>query len=127
MVPLSLTISLPSATSGPGGPSQTQNEPVHILLKTASQKTLEGLSCSEINLPRGPKFPAAFSASTVLDTRPALPGVPDPIAHSSLDCAASVHQFTDSANVCFEPTVCQELDLGFRYREEQTSQPPTSK
>lgn len=81
----------------------------------------------------------------MLNTRPALPGMPDPIAQSSLDYAASVHQFTDSVNVCFEPTVCQELDLGFRYPEEEegeqgvregegaegegeeTSQPPTSK
>lgn len=79
----------------------------------------------------------------MLNTRPALPGMPDPIAQSSLDYAASVQQFIDSANVCFEPTVCQELDLGFRYREEEegeegvgegeegegeeTSQPPTSK
>lgn len=66
--------------------------------------------------------------------------MPDPTAQSSLDYAASVRQFTDSVNVCFQPTVCQELGLGFRYREEgvgegegeegegeATSQPPTSK
>lgn len=41
VVPLSLIISLQSATSGPGGPSQTQNEPVHILLKRKPKSSLQ--------------------------------------------------------------------------------------